>query len=533
MPDTRITALPAAQTPADADLLPIVQGSGGGNAETHRATIAQLRSALLADRQVHVRDFGAAGNGIADDGPAIQAATEALNASGGGTLLFGPRRYRVASPVVIDGVSVILQGAGFTEGPNADDGTWITIDQTGFTPFTFTGLGARGSAVRDIAVRQTHGAAPVPGWTPTDYPFVFRVVDCLGAVDFENVFLCAVNGGIFCDNSGRLNVQRLRGQVFTTGVEIDRCLDISRIGHVHFWTFWSADPDVVAHQQQNLDCILLHRCGGIFMDDIFALGCRSVFRFAFSAAGVTTKFYLGSGYADFAKYGLWVEGNGVMGQVANLTTQSEVFGGTLGAPLPGSAGIQIDGSNAQIQLRNVRIDAVAGSAIRVGGQGNRIDVFALRCQRYNLANTGAAAVHVGHAVSGTPNQVHLGTPPILGAGNGGPLGNAGTNGLLQQAVMAPAGTVNAALVGGAASGAAPGIAATGADADVSLALAAKGAGVIAAGAPVQLPSYAVAALPPAAACPRCVVHVADGAGGRSFAVSDGTAWRWPDGTPVS
>jgi hypothetical protein len=210
-----------------------------------------------------------------------------------------------------------------------------------------------------------------------------------------------------------------------------------------------------------------------------------------------------------------------------------VFGGTLGAPLPGSAGIQIDGSNAQIQLGNVRIDAVAGSAIRVGGQGNRIDVFALRCQRYNLANTGAAAVHVEHAVSGTPNQVHLGTPPILGAGNGGPLGNAGTNGLLQQAVMAPAGTVNAALVGGAASGAAPGIAATGADADVSLALAAKGAGVIAAGAPVQLPSYAVAALPPAAACPRCVVHVADGAGGRSLAVSDGTAWRWPDGTPVS
>ena len=58
MPDIRISELPAAATPADADLAPLVQSSGA-TLETRRATVAQLRSAVLADRGAHVRDYGA------------------------------------------------------------------------------------------------------------------------------------------------------------------------------------------------------------------------------------------------------------------------------------------------------------------------------------------------------------------------------------------------------------------------------------------------------------------------------------------
>ncbi len=75
-----------------------------------------------------------------------------LRSRGGGTLLFGPRTYRIASPVVVNGATVRFQGAGFTEGPPPAQGTWLLVDGTGFTPFTFTGLFARGSAMRDIAV---------------------------------------------------------------------------------------------------------------------------------------------------------------------------------------------------------------------------------------------------------------------------------------------------------------------------------------------------------------------------------------------
>jgi hypothetical protein len=138
MSDSKISALPSVAATTDADILPLVQTNGAALV-TRRASLAQLRSGILADRPLHVREFGAVGNGNTNDAPAIQAAINALKAAGGGVLQFGARVYRIASPVVIDGVTVILQGAGFTEGPNEANGTWFKIDQTGFTPFTFSG----------------------------------------------------------------------------------------------------------------------------------------------------------------------------------------------------------------------------------------------------------------------------------------------------------------------------------------------------------------------------------------------------------
>ena len=69
--------------------------------------------------------------------------------------------------------------------------------------------------------------------------------DCLGGVDFDNVFLSNVTRGIHARNSGRLDIRRLRGQVLRTGVEIDQCLDIPRIHSVHFWPFWSSDDNII------------------------------------------------------------------------------------------------------------------------------------------------------------------------------------------------------------------------------------------------------------------------------------------------
>ena len=356
MPDVRISELPAATTPTDADLAPLVQSSGT-TPETRRATVAQLRAAVLADRGAHVRDYGAVGDGVTNDAPAIQAAINDLKTKGGGTLSFGPHVYRIGSAIVLADATIRLQGAGFTEGPSPAQGTWLTIDATGFTPFTFTGIYTRGAAVRDIAVAQIHTAALNAAWAPVDYDFVFRVEDCLGGVDFDNVFLSNITRGIYARNSGRLDIRRLRGQVLRTGVEIDQCLDIPRIHSVHFWPFWTSDNNIIRWSQANGDALVFRRCDGVFIDQAFVLGYRSMFRFTSSASGITTKFYIGQAYTDFCQYGVWIEANGTDGQIANLTSQNEIFAGA-GAPLAGSSALRVDGSNTRVQIGNLRIDAV-------------------------------------------------------------------------------------------------------------------------------------------------------------------------------
>jgi len=433
MPDLKISELPAATAVADGDLTPFVQVTPSPT--TKRASLSQLRRAVLADRGVDVRDFGAVGNGTANDAPAIQAAINALGAAGG-TVHFGARNYRLNSAVTISGNSVRLQGVGFAEGGNPGDGTWFTVGSTGFTPITFTGIASRGSAVRDIAIRQNHGATQNAAWAPTGYDFFFKVLDCLGSIDFDNVMLSGVNKGIYCDNSGRLDLRRIRGQVFTTGIEIDRAYDAVRLMNIHFWPFWSANDHVVRWQQANGDALVFRRVDGVFIDQSFVLGYRSMFRFSSSAHGHTQKFSIGQAYADFVKYGLWIDADGTDGQIDAMTTQGEIFNG-LGAPVPGATGIHVGASNTRVQIGNLRVDDAEDHAIRIEQHSNRIDIGALRCVNYNLRDNGAAAIHLAHATAGLPNRVNLGSTPLLEAPTPGPLFNAGSNG--SAGLSAPAG----------------------------------------------------------------------------------------------
>ena len=53
-----------------------------------------------AAQNFNLADFGAVGDGVTDDGPALQAALDAVVAAGGGTLLVPAGRFVIATPVV-------------------------------------------------------------------------------------------------------------------------------------------------------------------------------------------------------------------------------------------------------------------------------------------------------------------------------------------------------------------------------------------------------------------------------------------------
>lgn len=432
MPDLKISELPAATTLNDADITALVQPSPN---TTRRASMGQLRRQLLTDRGVDVRDFGAVGNGIANDAPAIQAAINALG-SAGGVVNLGARTYRLASAIVVNGGAIRLVGQGFNEGGSPGAGTWLTVDQTTFTPFTFNSTAARGSAVVNLAVRQTHSATQDASWAPTAYDWFFRVENCLGGVDFDNILLSGINRGIFIRNSGRADLRRIRGQVFTAGIEIDESFDTARLMNIHFWPFWSANINVVRWQQANGDAMIFRRVDGIFIDQSFVLGYRTMFRFSSSAAGFTQKFSIGQAYADFVRHGVLVEAAGTDGQVDSMTVQCELFNAS-GAPLPGSVGIMLDAHSSRIQIASLRVDDAEDNAIRLEQHSNRLDIGALRVVNFNLRANGASAIHLVNATTGVPNRVNLGSNPQLETAVMGPLFNAGSNGSV--GILAPAG----------------------------------------------------------------------------------------------
>ncbi len=432
MPDLKISELPAATTLTDADLTPLVQASPN---TTRRASMGQLRRQLFTDRGVDVRDFGAVGDGVANDAPAIQAAINALG-SAGGVVNLGARTYRLASPIVVNTGAVRLTGQGFTEGGNPGTGTWLTVDQTTFTPFTFNATAARGSVVTNLAVRQQHGATQNASWAPTGYDWFFRVQDCLGGVDFDNILLSGVNRGIYIRNSGRSDLRRIRGQVFTAGVEIDEAYDVVRLMNIHFWPFWSTNDHVVRWQQANGDAMIFRRVDGVFVDQSFVLGYRTMFRFASSAAGYTQKFSIGQAYADFVRHGVLIEAAGTDGQIDSMSVQCEIFNAN-GAPVTGSVGVLVNAHSSRVQIGNLRVDDAEDNAIRVEQHSNRLDIGALRVVNFNLRANGAAAIHLANAATGLPNRVNLGSNALLETAVMGPLFNAGSNGSV--GILGPAG----------------------------------------------------------------------------------------------
>lgn len=324
--------------------------------------------------------------GTSDDGPQIQAAVDAL--PNGGFLRLGPGHFRIDSAVVIDS-AIIIQGAGWREGPTPGAGTWITIYATGFAPFTFTGVEARGAIVRDIAVWQQHAWG---GGTPTDYDYVFKVIDCFGGVSFSNIFLLCVNKGLMSLTSGRMLVEKLYGDIYRIGVYFENALDACRMSDCHFWPFAGETVAHLAFKQANGIPVYLGRADGVFITDLFTFGyLASISCEGNITYGSNTTVFVSSLYSDFCKYAVRYGANAANSKlfVDTILSQHELYlgNGSPGAPVPESSAIFVGCTGVTVRIGSLSVERCDTSAIRCTSTNMRLYIGSLTVDRYSQPAT--------------------------------------------------------------------------------------------------------------------------------------------------
>src|SRR6185369_9133726 len=122
--------------------------------------------------ELNLRDFGAVGDGVANDGPAFQAALDALAAAGGGTLFVPEGKYAITSPVTKDfaglNASITIKGVESltpvsppsATGNELAEGLDLLTEiypRTGVAASAFTLSGLKNLLVKDIAFVGTEG----------------------------------------------------------------------------------------------------------------------------------------------------------------------------------------------------------------------------------------------------------------------------------------------------------------------------------------------------------------------------------------
>ncbi len=205
----------------------------------------------LSGGQYNVENYGAIGNGIADDTAAIQAAIDAAAAAGGGIVTFTGR-------YLIDSADITLK-AGVSLG-----GTWNNFGEiTGSTvdysavqssiilnpSFTIRcvqhGCGVKGLVFLKkgltVPANIREGIDLVATFAGTALTFASGAGDIYIGYCFFGGFAFAVH----VMDTERPHIEYLQGDC-TNGIYIKNCFDMDHLSHCHFWPF------LTAHQAWNV-----------------------------------------------------------------------------------------------------------------------------------------------------------------------------------------------------------------------------------------------------------------------------------------
>ncbi len=330
--------------------------------------------------RANVRQWGAKGDCIADDGPAFQKAAES------GRQIFIPNGHYLVSTSIVRAGSAFFQGEGWHEnglhyGEHCNlthQGSYIIQTNATVSLFTVGGGDSAGSSFDNFAVFQLH-PAPAASWSPTVYPPVWELTDTYGAVNFSRIGLAGVYKAINATGViGRLNLSKISGQVFSYLLRTTNAADTSRATDIHIWPFWSADTNVLSWQAVNSDIFYFLRQDGFQADNILAFAVQSCVRIGESADNLytATGLQFGNLFCDYAKHSVLIDNNAASPTIA-ISHLWHSGGDLTGTPIPGSNAIQINGQSAFVKIDDLNVlmtqesvvnqtNTVAGSQVNIG-----------------------------------------------------------------------------------------------------------------------------------------------------------------------
>jgi hypothetical protein len=253
---------------------------------------------------LNVRDFGAKGDGVADDTQAFKKGLEAAGKLPGSTLLLPRGAYLLTDRLDVP-IGVTLAGvwqsvpshngirdAGMPK--PTDDGTTLLVtygeNQENAPAFLTLNTNCTLKGICIYYPKQKPDDVPVP------YPWAIAMRGKNPAV--LDVELLNPYRGIDASKNERHLIRNIHGQPLRMGVWVDSIYDIGRIENVHFNPWWSMKPKLFQWQMENGEAFVIGRSDWQYVLNTFVFGYKVGYKFVKSQAGVCNGNFLGIGADD-------------------------------------------------------------------------------------------------------------------------------------------------------------------------------------------------------------------------------------------